>query len=80
MSGGVDGADSEDNVVFGEWDGDGGDVACGDDIGPVGLVGVSVDDFEGGTGGEAGGFFPAEGGADIVGRVEDGDFLRLAGC
>ena len=79
MAGGVDGADAEDDVVLGDGDRDGGDVAGGDDAGPVGLVGVAVDDLEGGAGGEACGFFPAEDGAGVVGRIEDGDLLRLAG-
>src|SRR5437899_12029804 len=38
VAGGIDGANAEDDVVFGEGDCDGGDVAGGDDVGPVGLV------------------------------------------
>src|SRR5271156_2193720 len=79
VSGGIDGADAEDDVVLGDRQGGGGCVADGDEGGPVGLVGVAVDDLEGGVGGEAHGFLPAENGAGVVGRIEDGDLLRLAG-
>src|SRR5882762_9158689 len=79
VAGSVDGADAEDNVVFGDGNGDGGDVPGGDDAGPVGLVGVAIDDLESGAGGEASGLLPAEGGSGVIGGIEDGDLLRLAG-
>jgi len=75
----VDGAYAEDDVVLGDGDRDGGDVASGDDAGPVGLVGVAIDDLEAGATGEAFGLLPAEDGAGVVGRIEDGDLFGLPG-
>src|SRR3982074_1632544 len=59
VAGGIDGAHAENDVVFGYWYRDGGDVAGGDDAGPVGLVGVAIDHLEGGAGGGACGLLPA---------------------
>ena len=80
VAGGVDGADTEDDVVFGdgELEGEGG--AGGGERGPGGLVGGTLDDLVGGGGGCAGWGLPGELGVVVEGGGEDGDVLRDAGC
>ncbi len=79
MTCGVYGAHTKDDVVFGYGQADGGCVSGGDEVGPVGLVGVAVDDLEGSVGGHTGGLLPAKDGVRIVGGIEDSDLLRQAG-
>src|SRR5271170_8463596 len=77
MPGCVDRTNAEDDIVFGERNGDVGGVPSGDDVGPVGLAGVTVDNLEGGAGGEAQWLFPAEGGPRVIGRIEHRDVAWL---
>ncbi len=79
VAGGVHGAYAEDDIVLGEGQRDGGIGTGGDDVSPVRLSGVAIDDLEGGSCGEACGSLPAENSACVVGRVEHSDLLGLAG-
>ena len=77
VSGGVDGADAEDDVVFRDGELDGG-AWNGLHQGPGGGVGGAPEDFVGGVGGGAGRGFPGEFGVVVEGVGEDFDVLRLA--
>jgi hypothetical protein len=59
VAGGVDRAYAEDDVVLGDRQRDRRVGAGGDHAGPVRLVGIAIDDLEGGSGGEACRLLPA---------------------
>jgi len=58
MTDGVDGADAEDYVVFGDGEFEAVGGACRGKVGPKGLVGGAPDDLVGGVGGRASGGLP----------------------